>query len=350
MNNPLLLILITAGVLFIAGYLFWPEKGFFAKRKKYKWKIIRVLVEDALKHLHDCEYKKINCTINSVAGTLNISGDQAARLIARLESLGLILTKADNLQLTSEGRSYALRIIRIHRLWERYLADETGIEEVLWHSKAEELEHNITFEEANTLAAHLSNPIYDPHGDPIPSASGELPYLNGKPMTLMENGEWGQIVHIEDEPPAIYAQLAAQNLHRGVNVRMIDITKERIRFAANGEECILAPLFANSVTVAPVPEREKNISEFKRLSSLKMGEKAEVVGLSKACRGQQRRRLMDLGVVPGTIIKAKMRSPSGDPVAYEIKDAAIALRKEQADKIYIKEYKNLEKEKLNGNN
>jgi DtxR family Mn-dependent transcriptional regulator len=60
-----------------------------------------------------------------------------------------------------------------------------------------------------------------------------------------------------------------------------------------------------------------------------------VLGISKALRGQQRRRLMDLGVVPGTEIIAEMRSASGDPTAYQIKGASIALRKELADRIYL---------------
>jgi DtxR family Mn-dependent transcriptional regulator len=336
MNNPLLLILLTSGILFLAGFLFWPEKGFFAKRKKYKWKITRVLIEDALKHLYDCEYKKINCTINSIAGNLSIAGDRAAKLIARLEAMGLIISLADNLQLTPEGRSYALRVIRIHRLWERYLADETSIGETDWHSQAEEQEHLLTEDEANSLAAQLSNPLYDPHGDPIPTASGELPLPQGKSMITMASGESAQIIHIEDEPPAVFAQLSAQGLCPGVNVRMIELSKDRIKFAANGEECVLAPLFANNITVAPVPEREKNVTDYRKLSSLKIGEDAVVVGISKACRGQQRRRLMDLGVVPGSRITAELKGVGGDPVAYNIRGAMIALRKEQAKQIYIK--------------
>jgi len=79
------------------------------------------------------------------------------------------------LNLTSDGRSYALRIIRVHRLWEKYLADETSVSENEWHQKAEEVEHLITPEQADTLAAQIGNPVFDPHGDPIPSASGLLP-------------------------------------------------------------------------------------------------------------------------------------------------------------------------------
>jgi DtxR family Mn-dependent transcriptional regulator len=72
------------------------------------------------------------------------------------------------------------------------------------------------------------------------------------------------------------------------------------------------------------------------LSSLKHGEKAEVSHIDRSCRGTQRRRLMDLGVVPGTVITMEMTSAGGDPRAYNIRGALIALRKEQADLINIK--------------
>ena len=65
------------------------------------------------------------------------------------------------------------------------------------------------------------------------------------------------------------------------------------------------------------------------------GERARVVGLSPACQGAQRRRLLDLGVVRGTEVEAALRSATGDPVAYRIRGALIALRREQAAWIRI---------------
>ena len=60
-----------------------------------------------------------------------------------------------------------------------------------------------------------------------------------------------------------------------------------------------------------------------------------MLGISKALRGQQRRRLMDLGIVPGTEIVAELKSASGDPTAYRIKGASIALRKVLSNRIYL---------------
>jgi DtxR family Mn-dependent transcriptional regulator len=71
------------------------------------------------------------------------------------------------------------------------------------------------------------------------------------------------------------------------------------------------------------------------VADLPVGATARVVRLTPDCRGPQRRRLLDLGVVPGTAITAEMRSAAGDPIAYRIRGALIALRHQQARWIAI---------------
>jgi DtxR family transcriptional regulator, Mn-dependent transcriptional regulator len=336
MDNPLLMLLSGCAVLFFAAALFWPGKGIIPRRSRLRKTTIRVLIEDALKHLYNCEYTNVSCTIYSIAGSLNISGNEAANLISKLEGMGLIKSSSEELQLTPEGRSYALRVIRVHRLLERYLADETNVSETEWHSIAEEREHAISPEQAEILAAQLGNPIVDPHGDPIPSASGQIPKRKGVPLTLLKEGESATIVHIEDEPKEIYAQLIAEGLCPGIHIRIIESTGRRIKFSAENEECILAPSFASCVTVFPIP-KEKESKAYITLSKLKSGKEATVIRISNFIRGQQRRRLMDFGIVPGTKISAEFSSLGNDPVAYKIRGAVVALRKNHTDHIFIKE-------------
>ncbi|GAB4286078.1 MAG: hypothetical protein Kow0098_00820 [Ignavibacteriaceae bacterium] len=338
MTDPLIAILLGISVIAILAAIFWPERGIYATYQRMKNNNSRVLIEDALKHLYDYEERNINATLRSLAGHLSLSGDDTIKLVEKLRSMGLIESKKDSVFLTPSGRSYALRVIRIHRLWERYLADETSIKESEWHLDAEEKEHLITAAQAEQLAAQMGNPVFDPHGDPIPTNKGELPERKGLPLSELKTGEFGRIVHIEDEPYAIYTQLIAQGLHPGVQVRVISVTKEKIIFEANGEECILAPLFAANVHVVPLQRQEDITREFKKLSSLRKGEKAVIAGISEACRGPQRRRLLDLGVVPGSVVTAELESIGSDPVAYNIKGATIAIRKKNADQIFIKEF------------
>ena len=69
------------------------------------------------------------------------------------------------------------------------------------------------------------------------------------------------------------------------------------------------------------------------LDQLQPGESAVVTQL--ASTGLNRRRMMDLGILPGTRIEIEMKSPLGDPVAYRVRGAVIALRREQAREILI---------------
>ncbi|MDH3252574.1 MAG: DtxR family transcriptional regulator, partial [Ignavibacteria bacterium] len=328
--------LAIAGVLIaVCALILWPESGLVARWRRARRNTRRVLIEDALKHLYDCEYKKLSCTVQSLAGALSISSDEASMHLARLASLGLVRPEGEGSVLTEEGRSYALRIIRIHRLWERYLADETGLQETEWHPTAEELEHKISTDEADALAAQMGDPRYDPHGDPIPTANGDLPRRQGEPITRLSEGDIARIVHIEDEPQAVYAQLVAQGLFPGEQIRILSKSDEKIRYEAGGVENILAPTVAANVTAVRVVDETEVEGPFETLASLRPGETATVVGISRASRGQQRRRLMDLGVLPGTQVSAELRSAGGDPTAYLIRGALIALRDKQASTIHI---------------
>ena len=71
-----------------------------------------------------------------------------------------------------------------------------------------------------------------------------------------------------------------------------------------------------------------------RLTELPIGKKAEITELTT--RGKKRRRLLDLGLIPGTYIVTKRRSPSGNPSAYLFRGTIIALRSEVTDSIYVK--------------
>ena len=73
-----------------------------------------------------------------------------------------------------------------------------------------------------------------------------------------------------------------------------------------------------------------------RLSELTYGEEAEILGISDNCKGEIRRRLLDLGFVRGTRITVQNISPLSNPVAYSLRNTLIALRNEQAELILIK--------------
>ncbi|MEJ7849503.1 MAG: FeoA family protein [Pyrinomonadaceae bacterium] len=71
------------------------------------------------------------------------------------------------------------------------------------------------------------------------------------------------------------------------------------------------------------------------LNMLKTGRTATIKNIGN--ESTERRRLLDLGILPGTLIENVMQSPLGDPVAYRIRSSVVALRCEQASLIEVEE-------------
>lgn len=335
MIHPAIALAIGLGVFAAAVLLLWPVRGFLWRWLRGRRATERVLIEDALKHLFDFEYKERVANLQSLSGALAVSGNRAADLLGRLREQELVVFDGDGYRLTGEGRKYALRVVRIHRLWERYLSEETGLAPDAWHHEAERLEHTTSPEEAEALSASLGHPRFDPHGDPIPTAGGDIAPPRGRPLTELEVGELAEIIHVEDEPDAIYAQLVAEGLYPGMRVRVNESTPQRIAFEADAEEHVLAPVLAANLSVLPLPKEVEMEGPFERLSSLDPGDRARVVALSPVLRGAERRRLLDLGLIPGTEVAAEIESPGGDPVGYRVRGAVIALRREQAAQVKV---------------
>lgn len=336
MPDPLIALLAAGFIAAIGVLVFRAEKGLLAVWRKARQLTSRVRSEDALKYIHKSEMRGTPVSLESIAGVLHLSLNDTAELLRQIQENGLLNVEDGALRLTPRGRETALHIIRAHRLWERYLAEETGFDEADWHSRADHYEHLLSKADADALAAHLGHPTHDHHGDPIPSASGELLAHGGMPLTTLPVDTPARIVHLEDEPEVVFAQLAAEGLHAGMSVRVIESTPERVRFWANGDQHLLAPIVATNVSVKPTPvEALAEMPELANLTTLDLGESATVIGISPICRGAERRRLMDLGILPGTAVKAEMRSAGGDPTAYNIRGALIALRSDQARLIHI---------------
>lgn len=82
----------------------------------------------------------------------------------------------------------------------------------------------------------------------------------------------------------------------------------------------------------PVSLRETEI--MKNLNSIDIGEYAEIAAL--LTKGSMRQRLLDIGLTPDTVVECVGKSPAGDPRAFLIRGAVIAIRKEDCDEILIK--------------
>ncbi len=331
--SALVLFFVITGLLFL---LFRPIKGWFwILRKNFKSNE-KTIIEDILKQLYHFENSGNKVDMKTLVQMLDFKNTRIVEAIKKMTINDLIYFESDILKLSETGREYALRIVRVHRLWERYLADKTGFNKTEWHDRAEMMEHKLNHEETNTLAAHLGNPKFDPHGDPIPTKTGKMAQVNGLELPLLPVNTIGRITHIEDEPEVIYKQILAENIHIGSLIRVIENNSTRIVFQSEGEEFKLAPIVAANLTVSPIEKEVVIEDNIARLSSLNENETAKIIRISKESRGESRRRLLDLGFVKGADISIDLMNPLGEPHAYLIKGTSIALRKDQAAKILIK--------------
>jgi DtxR family Mn-dependent transcriptional regulator len=329
-----------SGILFtlmlaLLALVFWPRFGVAARLRRASDVAERIRGEDAVKHLFTAEAARRPPSVESLAGAIGVSRGQVVEIVRNLERLGLARLDADDIVLTEDGRAHALRIVRTHRIWERYLADRTGVEPGKWHAEAERLEHGLAPEEVDRLAASMGDPLYDPHGDPIPTASGALPPARGVPIVSLRAGEGAWVVHVEDEPEEVYRSLRDAGIDVGSRLKVEGIDSSSIRLLVEGQPVAIDSIAARNLTVERL-EADMADAALERLDVLVPGEEAVVVRVGGQVQGPQRRRLLDLGIVPGTVIGAELSSASGDPVAYRIRGAVIALRRAQAQAILIR--------------
>ena len=322
--------------LALAAAFFWPRRGLFALWREGRELAGRMKREDVLKHILKCEANQQLPTLESISGLLQVNVNRAAELLAQMERQGLVSYDEGTLRLRPTGRELALHVVRAHRLWELYLAEQTGVAEDDWHRQAERKEHLLSPRQAEALAARLGHPTRDPHGDEIPEPGAGLAPEDGQPLNAVPVNTCVLIVHIEDEPVAVYAQLAAQGLRAGMKTCVVEKSPHRIRFWADGNEHVLAPILANNIHVAALPENKPlDLFAEETLSSLKPGQRTTVRQLSPVCRGPERRRLLDLGFVPGTVVELALTSPLGDPKAFRVRGTLVALRRQQSNLVHI---------------
>jgi len=293
-------------------------------------------LEDALKHLFEQEYRGRHASVTSLAGALRLSDATIIALAGRMQAQKLIVARGQDLDLTPEGERLALQIVRAHRLLERYFADEARLPIRDVHAAAERREHTLSPAEADRLSASLGHPTLDPHGDPIPTRDGTVAPASGTPLTSWPAEQTGRVVHLEDEPEISFAQIVAEGLHVGQILRVIESRADRIVLTDGESEFRLAPAVAANVFLAATDASLAHTGVV-RLSDLSKNDRAEVVGLDDACQGFSRRRLMDLGFTEGARVRPMLQTFAGDPRAYEIRGTLVALRREQASQVLVRQ-------------
>ena len=331
------LLALTLGVVFLAAVaaVFWPRRGLLARSRRQRRLTDRILGEDALKFLAQREAAERPATIQSIAGSLGVDLNRAALVVAGLIERNLLSRTGDQLTLSEAGKAAGLHLIRAHRLWEAYLSQKTGYEPAEWHHRADIREHDLSVESLEDLSRDLGYPVFDPDGDPIPGAlATDRVKPRGVGLAGIASGQWVRVSHVEDEPPSVYAALRDAGIHAGLNMQVETASDGAFRVRVNGTTVDLGPLEVGNVTVERLDVEDDRGATI-ALSEVPVGTPVVVERLGEACRGAGRRRLLDLGLVRGTVVVPEFRSPGGDPVAYRVRESLVALRETQARNVRV---------------
>jgi DtxR family Mn-dependent transcriptional regulator len=180
-------------------------------------------VEDYLKAIYRLSPQGRPAATSEIAQRLELSPASVSGMVKRLSEQGLLEhIPYKGVQLTSEGRRAALRMLRRHRLIEAYLVAFLGYTWDTVHDEAERLEHAVSDTLVDRMAAVLGHPTADPHGDPIPTSEGDILELASTPLADVPAGATVEICQVEEGQPDRLRYIASIGLRPGVRVTVVD--------------------------------------------------------------------------------------------------------------------------------
>ena len=181
-------------------------------------------IEDYAKAIYALELRDGEAvSTNAIADRLGVTAASASGMVKRLDELGLVEHQPyRGVSLTEDGRRVALEVMRHHRLLELYLVQSLGVPWDRVHQEAEVLEHVLSEELEELIAAKLGNPTHDPHGDPIPTR--ELTIEEGTTHSLqsLDVGVRGTFVRVSDSDPEMLRFLSDRGIAPGDELEVVD--------------------------------------------------------------------------------------------------------------------------------
>ena len=181
-------------------------------------------VEDYAKAIYALRARGDQAVSNSaLAERLGVSPGSVTAMLKRMGEIGLVEHEPyHGVTLTEPGERVALEVIRHHRLLESYLAEALGMPWDRVHDEAEVLEHYISEELEERIAAALGDPPVDPHGDPIPDRELSLETSEGSPLAQLEPGAKGVFTRVSDADPAMLRYLADRGIRPGASLEVTE--------------------------------------------------------------------------------------------------------------------------------
>jgi DtxR family transcriptional regulator, Mn-dependent transcriptional regulator len=191
----------------------------------------------AIYHLGHGQPETVNTS--AIATFLNTTSASVTDMLKRLSEKHLIsYEKYKGVKLSRKGEKVALNIIRKHRLWEVFLTQTLHFSWDEVHAMAEELEHVSSNELIDRLSVFLGNPSTDPHGDPIPDATGHINIVPGTSLSQGQEGHTYILSGVLDHRPEFLQFLTQQSLIPGtvINVIQIRSVDQSMELLVSGKE------------------------------------------------------------------------------------------------------------------
>ena len=171
-------------------------------------------IEDYVKVIYGhTEWQAEPITTSALAARLGLAASSVTEMVKKLVAQGLVEhEKYGVVTLTAEGTALALRMVRRHRLIETWLVQSFGYQWDEVHVEAEVLEHALSDRLLDAIDAQLDHPTRDPHGDPIPSATGHVLRPDAVLLRDAPAGHVGRVVRVSDRDPELLRWLDAHGV------------------------------------------------------------------------------------------------------------------------------------------
>lgn len=167
-----------------------------------------------------------NISTNDIARSVNATAASVTDMLKKLKQKKIITyEKYQGVRLTKEGETIGKYIVRKHRLWEVFLVEKLGYSWDKIHDIAEQLEHIRSEEMIDKLDRFLGFPKFDPHGDPIPDASGNIKPVKQILLSKMKVGEKGKVVGVKDSSSKLLQYLDSLEIHLGTSIEISEVVE-----------------------------------------------------------------------------------------------------------------------------
>jgi DtxR family Mn-dependent transcriptional regulator len=297
--------------------------------------------------------------LSQLADAFSISPVSVNEMCRKLQDQGLVIYQPyKGASLTDEGEQRACHILRRHQLWEVFLVEKLGFEYTQAHDIACQLEHATPNLLADRLDLFLDYPPVNPVGEPIVRCGEQLPTRPAVALAALSAGQRGRVIRCDLEG-APQSFLDEQGIRPGAWLAVIAAGKDGVLVQVGQAHVSLAWSLAEAVFLemeesnkeengalpqptytiskneeesSMRPKTETNVQQIP-LNELRVGQRGIVVRVGG--KGPAKRRMMDMGLVPGTEVQVVRVAPLGDPVEFTVKGYSLSLRKSEAKAIEV---------------